>query len=426
MRISLESVRARWLFAISVLLISVGFGFVAAEVWLAEHWSRSPNPKDWLRAVKLEPGNAEYWRKLGVAAELSMQDSSGREAVTDLRKAAELNPRSADIWADLANAYEKVGNAAEARKAYQRAQADYPISSDIAWRYGSFLLRQGDLADGFTQIRRALAVDPSLTASGVAECWEASGNATALIKDALPREASYYVAAQDYLLSQKQDGAALAVWNRLLNLRQHVSMQDALPLMNQLIGDNRIPEAQKAWQQALDATDWPHAQSASGSAIFNGGFEYQVANGGFGWREEPVSGVTYDVDRGVAHSGQQSLRVTFDGSTNLDFAHLVQFVPVKPNQHYHFTAFIRTENISTDSGVRFLIYDPNHPSAPQTLTPNMIGTNAWTKVDSDVSTDTGLLVISLRRIPSQKFDNKLAGTVWIDDVSLAAAQKTVK
>jgi tetratricopeptide (TPR) repeat protein len=425
MRISLESVRARSFFAIAVLVISIGFGFLAAKVWLAKYWNRSSNPKNWLRAAKLEPGNAEYWRKLGVASELSMQDPSGRTAITDLRRAAKLDPRSADIWADLANAYEKVGNPAEARKAYEKAQADYPISSDIAWRYGSFLLRQGDLAGGFGQIRRALAVDPSLTTSGVAECWEASRNADTVLKDALPHETSYYLAAQDYFLSQKQDDAALVAWNGLLNLQQQLKVQDATPLVNQLIDDHRIPEARKTWQEALDATHWPHQQSDSGSAVFNGGFEYPVANGGFGWREEPVSGVTYDLDRGVAHSGKQSLRVTFDGSTNLDFAQLLQFVPVKPNQRYQFIAFIRTENISTDSGVRFLIYDPNHASAPRTLTPNIIGTNAWTEVATDVSTGahTDLLIIALRRIPSEKFDNKLAGTVWIDNVSLVPVEE---
>lgn len=425
MRILLESVRARCFFAIAVLLISVGFSFVAAKVWLAEHWSRSSDPRDWLRAARLEPGNAEYWRKLGVAAELSMQGPSGTQAVADLQKAAELDPRSADIWADLASAYEKTGNAADARKAYERAQADYPISGEIAWRYGNFLLRQGDLAGGFTHIRRALTVDPSLITSGVAECWEATRDAGTIIKDVLPREASYYVAAQDYLLSQKQDDAALVVWNGLLKLGQHLDMQDALPLVNQLISDNRIPEAQNAWKEAIETTRWPHGPSNNGSAAFNGGFEYQIANGGFGWREEPVSGVTYDMDRGVAHAGKRSLRVTFDGTANLDFAQLLQFVPVKPNQQYHFIAFLRTENITTDSGVRFLIDDPNHPSAPQTLTPNMVGTNEWTRIESDVSTgsDTDSLIIALRRIPSQKFDNKLAGVIWIDDVSLAPVDK---
>jgi hypothetical protein len=29
-----------------------------------------------------------------------------------------------------------------------------------------------------------------------------------------------------------------------------------------------------------------------------------------------------------------------------------------------------------------------------------------------------LLIIALRRVPSWKFDNKLRGTVWVDDVSL--------
>src|ERR1700745_258262 len=116
----------------------------------------------------------------------------------------------------------------------------------------------------------------------------------------------------------------------------------------------------------------------------------------------------------------RSLRIVFDGTANLDFQNLMQFVPVVPLHRYHFSAYLRTQDISTDSGVRFAVFDPIHPSLPQLLTPNVVGTQPWSPVVMDFAAgpETRLLVIALRRIPSWKFDNKLRGSVSVDDVSL--------
>jgi hypothetical protein len=57
------------------------------------------------------------------------------------------------------------------------------------------------------------------------------------------------------------------------------------------------------------------------------------------------------------------------------------------------------------------------------ITENLTGTRTWTPVDVDYATApvTHFLSIQLRRSPSRLFENKLGGTVWIGDVSLAAS-----
>ena len=96
-----------------------------------------------------------------------------------------------------------------------------------------------------------------------------------------------------------------------------------------------------------------------------------------------------------------------------------QFVPVEPSRRYHFHAELKTEGITTESGVSFLVSDPNHGAAivsSETFT----GTHAWTPVDLDYTTTpmTHFLSIQFRRSPSRLFDNKLSGTAWIGDVWL--------
>jgi len=57
------------------------------------------------------------------------------------------------------------------------------------------------------------------------------------------------------------------------------------------------------------------------------------------------------------------------------------------------------------------------------VTDNFTGTRPWTAVDADFTAgpQTQFVVIRLTRPPSQLFDNKLGGTVWIADISLVPA-----
>jgi hypothetical protein len=84
---------------------------------------------------------------------------------------------------------------------------------------------------------------------------------------------------------------------------------------------------------------------------------------------------------------------------------------------------MRTEGITTESGLRFQITDPNHSGALNVQTENFVGSRPWTSVDTDFTTGpaTYFLLVRLFRDPSRLFENKLEGTVWIADVSLVAS-----
>jgi tetratricopeptide (TPR) repeat protein len=423
MKISLEGTRARWLFFIGIFLIAGGFTLVAGKVWLAAHWSASSDPDFWLRAANLEPTNADYWYRLGLYEKWNVELTDLRQAVVYYQRATEANPRSDTSWMDLAAAYEALGQTARARDAFEKAESSHPISSEVAWRYGNFLLRQGDISQAFAEIHQALVTDPSLTIVGLSECWKATKDLPRILTELLPPQNRYYLMALNYFLSQHQTDAALTVWDRLLGLKQTFEMAQAVPLINELIGQNQVEDAQRVWRQALQATSWPQDEGSNSSLLFNGGFEHDLLNGAFDWWEVPISGAAFSSDSSVVHSGTRALRITFDGSANLDFQNLRQFLVVDPRHRYHFAAYLRTQDISTDSGIRFAIYDASRPAALQIITSDLVGTHPWSLVETELITgpETRLLTIVLQRVPSQKFDNKLRGTVWVDDVSLVPA-----
>jgi len=413
--------RSRWTFLLLIALVAGAFVFAAGKVWLAAHWSASADPEVWTRAARLEPSNAANWHRLGLYAQWDLEHGDLRAAVRHYQQALRTNPRSDAYWMDLASAYETLGEIAQAREAFQKARLNYPISSEVAWRYGNFVLRQGDTSEAFAEFRRALTSDPPLTASAVSVAWRATRDISRIVTEVLPVRSRHYGIALDYFLSQQEFEAALTVLHRLLQVGPHPQWPQTLPLVDGLIAQDRVEDAQRVWRQALAAAGWPQPESGDASLICDGGFERGLANGGFGWRQTPVAGASFGFDTVVSHSGARSLRITFAGSTNLDFQHLVQYVAVQPRQSYRFTAYVRTEAISTDSGIRFFIYDVRRPAVLEILSEGMAGSQPWSAVEAEFTTgpQTRLVAVVLRRIPSKKFDNKLAGTAWVDDVALA-------
>lgn len=428
MKIPLARIGTRWSFLGGAVLITCLVAVPAGKVWLAAHWDATSDPDRILRAANLEPSNADYWDRLGFYEKWNFERRDLRRAIVYDQRATAANPRSDTYWMDLADAYEAVGQPARAREAFAKAQSVHPISSDVAWRYGNYLLRQRDYSEAFAEMRRALATDPSLTVEAISECSKASNDLPKILTEVLPDQNRYYIMALDYFLAQHQTDSALTVWEQLLTLNPNAKMEQAVPLINELIGQERVEDALRVWRKALASTGWPEDADSGPSLVFNGGFEHDLLNGAFDWREDPVSGAAFSAESDVVHAGSRAHRITFDGSENLDFRNLWQFVPVEPRHRYHFKAFVRLEGVSTDSGIRFAINDAVDNARLQILTPDFVGSHPWSLVEADFATgpETHLVTIAVRRVPSWKFDNKLRGTVWVDDVSLVPVSEVAK
>jgi hypothetical protein len=373
------------------------------------------------RGLALEPANAIAWDQLGRARETDFANPNPAGAVADFQKAVARVPLSADYWMDLARGYESIGDIARAREAFIRAVAVYPASALVAWSYGNFLLRQGDETDGFTQINHALQADPRLVPLAVSRVWHLSQDADLLVNQVLPANQDCYFQAIDFMQASAQPVAALVIWQRLLSLGQPIELRRSFPLLELLIQSDHAEDASRVWREALAAAGLPHDEPANHSLIWNGDFARDFLNGGLDWRWSFPFGASIGFDVPPT-SGGRSLRLDFNGGVNLDLAEPLEFVPVEANHRYHFHAEMKTEGITTESGMAFLISDSNR-HALNISTENFTGSHSWTSVDTDFRTgpSTHFLSIQLRRLPSRLFENKLSGTVWVGDVQLTAS-----
>jgi tetratricopeptide (TPR) repeat protein len=406
--------------AFVAILAAVWFLYAGGKHELASHYAASSNFENWERATRIEPDNAEIWYRLGRFRQLDFDNADVPLSLTYYRRAISLNPHSPFYKLDFAGALEMAGNNEEADSNFRAAQADYPISAEVSWKYGNFLLRQNRLPEAYAQIHRAVLVDPSLVPLAVSRVWHSDPNIHLLLDQILPDTPQAYSDALAYLAGEQNPDAAVQVWNRLVAKDPHTDWTRAFALSDMLAAQEKYDEAGSVWRQAVKGNQGAASGYAGESLVYDGGFEKDIAGGGFGWRQSDVPGADFDFDTDVKHSGSRSARLTFDGTKNLSYGGLFQYVLVSPSTHYLFQGFLRADQISTDSGMRFEILDLKHPQELDVLTQNETGTLPWTLEQAEFTTgpQTRLLVVRIARKPSERLDNKVRGTVWIDDLSL--------
>ena len=413
----------RWMIFAFTAIVFVSVCVASGYAWYADYLAESPDPANWIRAAQIEPGNGEYWYKLGFNRQWDLTATDSSQVISYLRRAVTIDPRSANYWMALAGAYESAGQVPQAREAFHTALQQYPSSAEAHWRFGSFLLRQGDTKQGYAEIHFALQNDIRLIPLAISRVWAATHDAEALLDDVLPNSVESQQVALDSFSEDNQIEPALSVWKHMIAAGKTIPIDAAFPLENILLAANRGDEAREVWRQALVANGHPDEANTGESLIFNGGFEFDAVNGGLDWNLIPIPGVRYDYDSANPHSGKRALRLTFDGDQNPVIQTVSQNIPVQPNTRYRFEAYIRTTGITTESGPRFFIVFAGSTQQPLTLD-NFTGTHPWEKqsVDFTTAADAHLILVQLYRPKSMKFSDNLAGTAWVDDISLVPAE----
>jgi tetratricopeptide (TPR) repeat protein len=400
MGIPTTNLRVRWLALLAALSVSALMTWSAVRHGMAAHWARSTQLERWRHQVDFEHADV-------------------RQAIANYARAAAISPGSAEYWLGLAEAQETNLQVAEAEKSFRRAQQAYPLSADVSWRFGNFLLRQNRQDEAYTEIDKALSVQPGLTNLAISRCWQSTRDIDKILQFALPAEPETYWGAIDFLVDAREPDAAMTVWRRLMALHARFRLQKAFHLEDMLIDTGHAEDAATVWHQSLSASGVLSRSQKHGSLVWNGGFEHELLNGGLGWRFRAIPGAELSFDPRVMHSGGRSLRVEFDGTGNVDFQQLWQYLVLEPNTRYRLAAYFRTEGLTTTSPIRLELEETHFGDTVQALA-DLSGTQPWAPSETEFRTgpETTLVRLVLRRRPSPKLDNKIGGTIWMDDISL--------
>lgn len=389
---------------------------VAFQFFLASYLASRPNQIDLQRAIHLEPSNAEYHDRMGYYLSYSAKNLD--TAISQYQTATKLNPYVAQYWLDLANSYLVAGRTIEQQQSLEHAVAVEPTTPRVAWEAGTFFLLQGDRDKALHNFRVVLSNDPVMARQALELCWRAAKDANVVLDRALPQRPDLYFAFLDLLMDKKETAGTITVWNRLVALEQPFEVRSVFPYLRFLVLQRQVAAAEQAWRQlaSLDRSLSPYLASPS-NLVVNGGFEEKILNGGFDWIYVVKPHVDVAIDTSDFHSGARSLSISFDGRNPGD-AGIYQFIPVKPNTEYKFTAAYRTEDILTASGPRFSITDA-YSGISYVLTEDVMGTSPWRLQQSQFRTGPGtdLLLLGVARQPAAPL---IKGKLWIDDLQLVA------
>ena len=396
-------------------LIVVGLYLsLTSRAFFAAHLVAKPDLPNIQRAVRMEPSNAEYRALLG--RNLALSGETLDEAISDYRTAVHLNPYEARYWLDLASAYQVAGKVGEQAQSVERAVEADPTTPRVAWEAANFFLIQGNLGKALPYFRTVLANDPDAVDYALQLCWRATGDANQMFDQALPRRTDLYLSFLHLLVAKQEVGAAENAWDHLIGLQQTFPPKLAFPYFRLLLAKQEVSTAKTAWQQLAQVDQEIQSYLPSReNLIVNGGFEENLLNGGFDWWYESNSHAVLAIDTDQFYGGTRSLSVTFDGR-NAPEAGIAQFIPVKPDTDYEFSAESRTQDIDSASGPRFAIADA-YANSSYVLTDDLLGTNPWHKQQARFRTgpSTNLLFLKVIRQPAAPL---IRGKLWIDDVRL--------
>ena len=399
--------------------------YLVATQAIAYWYFRDGTPDSIRKAIRFDPRNPLYYAQLARVLLYSPEGGDLAEVIRLFEQATRLSPHQARYWAELGGAYELAGRSADALAAYERARQLFPNSPEINWQLANFYLRAGKTGEALPALQKVLLGDPSLRLQAFDLAWRATGDAELILGRMIPPDSGIYFQYLSYLLGKQRIEPAIAAWQQLLALRLSFEPQQAFPYLDALIEQRRVEELAAAWAVLLERFPTRiHRSRFDSNLITNGDFETEILNGGLGWRIRPVEGVVVSVDTLSFFDGARSLKLRFDGQHNVNYHHVQQYILVQPETAYRFTAYGRAQEITTDSGLRFELRDAYDTSRLLLATENIIGSSGWAPQQFEFKTprETRLLLLSVLRPPSRKFDNRIAGTLWIDRLSLTAIE----
>jgi hypothetical protein len=427
MQISLKTKAVRWLLIgveAAMLLVLIGW---AGKAYVADVLASKPTVDNLERAIKLDPSNADYHMRLAGLYEYSPVDFQLAKAEEHFRRATYLDPYDPQTWLGLAMAMEFQGRQGEAEACLRQVHLLAPNLPAYQWPIANFYLLLGNTDEAFRHLRVVLAGTGQYDSHVFDLAWKAMPKGEKILQQLIPERISTELSYLDFLVSQHRLDEAQAVWKRIVAGGEQFSPGRSSPYIDNLIGARRAAEAYQVWTDLQKKGLIPYSSLPSEkNLISNGDFEDELLNFGFAWRVFPVEGVYAGSDTSTYHSPSHAFLVQFSGKENVFYQYLYQFVKVSPGQSYHLRAFMKTEGITTDSGPRLEVYDAYNAAALHKLTDDLTGTSdGWTPmlVDFVAGPKTELIVVRLIRFPSRKFDNLIAGKVWLDDVQLTPAQK---
>jgi len=398
------------------LLISAFFfcflclGFACCQ-YVASILSGRNDPISLQRAVRLQPLNAEYRYRLGISDSLLNPEAAARS----FRAAVSLNPYRADYWLALARDYDLLGNTEAQDSALRNALKAGPTDPAVAWNAANVYFSSGNIEATLALCRQMLTDTGPAFGHTLPFCWRVAPDVDLFISKLMPPQTDAYESFLNLLVSKQETDGAAKAWAQLVSLGNPIMRPRVFEYVNYLLTKKRPDSAMQVWQQAAPLTGLSGYRPSRDNLVVNGDFSLPVLKAGFDWVYQKNSRVVLALDPAQHYAGNRSLSLSFDDA-QIEDAGIHQFVFVRPNHTYKFSANFKAQRIEGAGGIRFALEDA-YTGTPLFATDNLADTANWKQTSGvfSIGPETNLLVLRLQRLPA---GDVIKGKLWIDGVHL--------
>jgi hypothetical protein len=377
------------------------------------------------RALALDPDNPALDDRLSQLYGGSLGLSHLAEGVAQARRATALNPNRSNYWLTLASACESLRDNACADQALQRALVFSPMVPAVWWAAGNHHLRAERPEAALSCFRHLLELSSDYAVPTFDLTLHTYGDSKMILEKVVGggKEPRLALSFADFLSANNDFDAAHQAWTQVADSGSPFPFVAVRPYLERLMNRGRYQEARAIWLhlQRLGVVAKP-AGSEQDNLVYNGGFEQPPLEAGFDWRSQQSPYASVDFADSPPYEGTRCLRVDFTVSQNDEFEPVYQVIPVVPNQAYTLAAYVRSRDVTSDSGPRLRVTDPACSSCLDASTATTVGTTPWHTVTLNffAGPQTQAVRVSVWRPRSQTFPTEITGTFWLDAVSLKA------
>jgi len=406
------------LFPLFLIPISIFLGYQILSLWQGiALYQRAPSKERLLKATEFNRSNPDPFYKLSLLYQWDIQNIDLKEALRYLREAIKRNPLEQQYYLHLAKLLYRSGDENASEQALERAILLFPAGFQGRWVSGNLFLQQGRIEKAIPHFAYLLANYPNQSGLVYEVLFKGMKDSDWIFEKVVPKNRLSMNQYLAYLYEIGDKESAKKAWKKKSSYGIQSNRQEDLRHIEFLIAQRDFREAYRVWMSRLEEEGFPIP--SDGNLITNGGFEKrEILGGGFDWRVNKVSGAETSIDPSTAYEGKISLKIVFNGKENVDFHHVYQFVPVKPNTEYRLKAHLKTKEITTKSGIKIEVTGIG--SGFHASSESLIGDNEWKEVDLLFRTPAQSqgAQVRVRRERTDKFDRYISGTVWVDNVSL--------
>lgn len=334
-------------------------------------------------------------------------------AVQEYYQAAQARPDDYVLWLSLARARELNGQTQEAILAARQAIPLAPYYAEPHYQLGNILLRAGQKDEAFKELRLAGESNPKLMPGIIDLAWRISNRDLNQVQTLFgPLSPQLSLSLAQYFRQRQEYESATAMYAAAGS----VGDNGRRTYIGELIGAKHFEEAAR-----LTSIDSP--EGARRGVIFDPGFEQEsnLKEKGFGWNlGDQKEGFHLSLDTNQPREGRSSLKVEFEGDSNLSSPIVFQLVMIEPNADYQLSFAIRTENLVTGALPLISVIDANTDQPLASSEPFPKETDGWRDYTVDFKTgkSTVAVQIAVRRQFCAATPCPIFGRLWLDSFSL--------